>query len=105
MISAINNINSQPINFQGRGKKVSANKIGKVFKELPYTLGIKKKKTFWEKVGDFFGIQKKSPAKRLKKNCKNGFDEFQTKQDNLLKVLGKDLGSRFKKLDEVLFDS
>lgn len=51
MITAVNSINNNQnyVNFEGRGKKISAKRIKKGFCELPYTLGLKKKKSFWEK--------------------------------------------------------
>ena len=51
MITAVNSINNKQnyVNFEGRGKTLSAKRIKKGFRELPYTLGLKKKKSFWEK--------------------------------------------------------
>ena len=118
MIQAINSINSNQnnINFEGR-RKFKAKKIKKAFKELPYTLGLKKKKTVWDKIKEFF-VPKKTfgekvsdfftkETKSVKKNCKNGGKlanktEEEPKKDGLLTVLGKDLVERIKKADEIL---
>lgn len=114
MIQAVNSINNNQsyVNFEGRRKGLSAKKIKKAFKELPYTLGLKKKKTFWdklkgvfvkektfgEKVSDFFAKK----TKTVKKNGKNALVE-EPKQDGLFKFLGKDLLERTKKIDQTLF--
>ncbi|MBQ6516783.1 hypothetical protein IJI31_06350 [bacterium] len=100
IISAINPINNQQqnINFQSKSKVLK--NIGEKVKELPYTLGIKKKKTFWEKVKDFFSIGKNTKAKTQPKNT---VTENVPKKDNTIQVLGKDFSRRIKDMDKVLF--
>ena len=112
MIQAINSVNNQNyVNFEGK-RKFKAKKIKKVFRELPYKLGIKKKKTFWEKLKEFF-VPKKTfgekvsdffskRTKTVKKNSKVVLTETEPKKDGLLTVLGKDLAGRIKKADEIL---
>ena len=99
MITSINSINSinnrQNISFEGKNAK----RISKAIKELPYKLGIKKKKTFWEKVKDFFTSNKSKAAKKSSKNQVS--DE--PKKDNIFQVVGKDFSKRIKELDDILF--
>ena len=59
MISAINNTEQNYINF-GRKKAINTKKITKAFKELPYTLGIKKKKNIFQKIAECLTPKKKS---------------------------------------------
>lgn len=71
MISAINSINSSQynVNFDGRGKRLSAKKIKKGLQELPYTLGLKKKKTFWQKLKGVF-VKEKTFGEKVKEGFK-----------------------------------
>ena len=114
MIQAISSINNNQnyVNFEGRGKKLSAKRIKKGINELPYTLGLKKKKTFWErlkgifvkektfgeKVSDFFSKKTKPSQKK----GKNVLTETEPKKDGLFTVLAKDLAERVKKTNEIL---
>lgn len=102
MITAVNSINNNQnyVNFEG--KKFKMNRFKKRFRkslnELPYKLGIKKKKTFWEKISDFFS-KKTKPSQ---KNSKNVLAETEPKKDGLFKVLAKDFAKRVKRTDEIL---
>lgn len=113
MIHAIDSINSNQnnINFEGR-RKFSAKRVKKAVRDLPYTLGLKKKKTFWEKLKGLFVREKTFSekvsdfftrgTKTVKKNGKNVLTEEEPKKDGLFTVLAKDLAERIKKADEKL---
>ena len=98
MITAVNSINNNQnyVNFEGRkfNMKRFKRRFKKNVKELPYTLGLKKKKTFLEKLFDFFSKKTKSSH--------NVLTETEPKKDGLFTVLAKDLAERVKKTDEIL---